>query len=167
MNPRLYQRIRKEINIARDAGYQVSDLEEKELPGVSYPTTAMVLQARIKYLGKVLIVLSTDYPFRPPKILANNNQTLHDRLGRLSSKRFQTRYETLFQGECLYCDHKKILGKEWSPMISVLDILRHIEKMVHIRHTIFYNDVVWAIQEKHDLPEDIPIMSFVGIEPAL
>jgi hypothetical protein len=167
MNPRLYQRIQKEINIARDVGYQVNDLEEKELPGVSYPTTAMVLQARIEYLGKVLIVLSTDYPFRPPKILTNNNQTLHDRLGRLSSKRFQTRYESLFKGECLYCDNKKILGKNWSPVISILDILRHIEKMVHIRHTIFYHDVVWSVQEKHGIPDHIPIMSFVGIEKTL
>ena len=167
MNPRLYQRMRKEIQSARDTGYQVSDLENKEISTLSYPQTAPVIEARIKFLGNVKIILSTDHPFRPPKILTNNDQTLHDRLGQLSSKRFQTRYESLFKGECLYCDNKKILGKNWSPVVSILDILQHIEKMVHIRHTIFYRDVVWSVQEKHGIPEHIPIMSFVGTEPAL
>lgn len=167
MNPRLYQRLVKEIQSARDTGYQLSDVENKEISTLTYPHTAAVIEARIEYLGKVKIILSPDHPFRPPKILTNNDQTLHDRLGQLSSKRFQTRYESLFKGECLYCDNKKILGKNWSPVVSILDILRHIEKMVHIRHTIFYHGVVWSVQEKHGIPEHIPIMSFVGTEKTL
>ena len=45
MNPRLYQRILKEIQTARDTGYEVSDLENKEISTLTYPPTAAVIEA--------------------------------------------------------------------------------------------------------------------------
>jgi len=149
----------KEIKVAQEAHFQVCDLK----PNTNIDQ--IVVKAKLEYLGNVKLVLSNDHPFRSPRILSKNDQPLHDVLGKLASKRFQKRYERIFHGECLYCDHKKILGKYWSPVVSILDILTHIQKMVHIRHTIFYLDVVSDIKRKHGIPDDIPIMSFIGLEP--
>ena len=123
--------------------------EEGHLTGV---------EANVPFLGQVHLSFAPDHPFRPPRICVKG-QRLHDALGEMTSQQYR-RYSELFGGDCPCCD-LSFMNKNWSPAITLLNILSRIQEMIHRRHHVIYEDCVNEILARYNLPEHLPILDFI------
>ena len=138
----------------------------KELKSVPYPTTfhtenyTWVVETKLPSIGSVVLYIPCDYPFRPPRVKINGAS--YDDFLRLWSPRFRFRYHTMFGNRCLCACHSSILSSEkWYPGYRLIDILHDMKKLHHDKCLVAYSLFVEQIKERHRLPDDIDILSFL------
>lgn len=145
-------RLFKEIQEARDAGFRI--IEE-----CHHQDHVAAIVVAIAFLGHVRIDFAKDHPFKPPTIWING-RNFHETFA-FQSVRLNRRYADLFGGECLCCD-LFFMGRNWSPGIRLVPILRAIQEMRDKKHHVLYESSVETILAKNNLPEHLPIMEFIS-----
>jgi len=156
MNGRVQRRIENEVKKARDAGLCAELCEERG----PRDETFFKATVQVRGVGTLSVQYPLDYPFRPPKIRVNNRE--YDHFLRISSPRFLRLYDQLFSGRCSCACHSSILSSDkWSPAYMLTDIIKDLCRLHHDKCFVAYTLVVESIKERHHLPEDVDILSFL------
>ena len=110
------------------------------------------------YPKNIKFILTTHYPFHPPKILIKQNETYIDWLKTIiphSSLPRITKYLALTpknKTECIYCNY---INNTWSPASRLVKILTQIEEVKVIKREIKYRLSLERISQKYPHPEEI------------
>lgn len=151
MNQRLERRLHREV--ARVPHRRIT-LVMSAADGLAQATVSL------PGIGEVVVAYPQDYPFRPPTVRVNHMS--YARFLEVRSPRFQQMYSDMFQGRCCCVCHCSLTSKEnWSPAHQLHNILEEIEQFHHDKCLVGYSLLVERIKERHGLPEDLPILSFL------
>jgi len=156
MNGRLQRRLHMEVQKAQDAGL-CANLSEEKGPRDETFWNATV---KVRGVGTVSVQYPADYPFRPPIVCVNGKD--YNRFLRISSPRFLRLYDQLFSGRCSCACHSSILSSEkWSPAYMLVDIIKDLCHLHHDKCFVAYTLQLEKIKERHGLPDDVDILSFL------
>jgi hypothetical protein len=152
---RIERRLRNEVEKARDAGIEAVLYMDTDAGYHRYVATV-----NARSLGTLVLKYPADYPFRPPKVDVNGKS--YDRFLRLCSHRFIRLYNQLFSGVCSCVCHRSILSSEkWNPSFFLADIVADLSRLHHDKCFVAYRLQAEKIKERHGLPEEIDISSFL------
>lgn len=129
---------------------------------VSLETNASTVKVTVyvRGIGTVVVTYPPEYPFRPPVVVVNGLP--YARFLRIDSPRFQSMYSHMYAGRCCCVSHNSITSKEnWSPAHQLRDILDEVERFHHDKCRVAYTLIVNRIKERHQLPEDVPLLAFL------
>jgi ubiquitin-protein ligase len=119
------------------------------------------VSVRIKDVGEVEMEFSGDHPFRPPKVRVNG-MSYYD-FFRLRGPRFPGMYHAMFphrRAFCLCC-HTLVSHDRWYPGTRVRDVLNELQALQHEKRLVGYSVLVEGVKERHGLPDDIDLLSFL------
>jgi ubiquitin-protein ligase len=154
---KIQRRLQNEVQDALDAGLIAELCVDTDS---FFRETIYVAMVEVRGVGTVCVKYPPDYPFRPPKVRVNDME--YDRFLRLSSPRFRHLYDQMFSGRCSCACHASILSSEkWSPAYKLKDIVNDLCRLHHDKCFVAYSLQVESIKERHGLPEDVDILSFL------
>lgn len=151
---RLHLRLQLEIQEARNAGF---DIQEEILHPSSHDVLSIVVH--MNFIGRVTVRFSVEHPFKPPKITING-RCMHEAM-MFRDSRLNNRYSDISGGECICCD-MKFMGSKWAPSLKLRFVLESIRDMQEKRHYVRYEKAVHSIHDKFNIPDELPIMEYVG-----
>jgi len=150
---RIHKRMLQELDEIKDMATVLAvRLEHERVEGVSM---------RVRDVGEVEMTFYADHPFRPPRVRVNG-LSYHD-FFRLRGPRFPGMYHTMFPDRhafCLCC-HTLVSHDRWCPGTRVRDVLNELQALHHEKRLVGYSVLVSSIKERHGLPDDIDLLSFL------